>query len=385
MRTPIIASVWLLMVFCLITPVFSGGAPEQKNPAALENSLWTAENYNYEKLVEAAKKEGTLTVRWHSGRVPDSAKAFEAAYGIKVVATGRFDDAENVELLRRETEANNVQVDVLTLDDKTLITDFIRSGIVVSWTPPDLASRITDESKNPQIYLYQPVVLGYNPDVYKTSPVTNLWELTEEKWRGRVAICDPNIQTYMWHLFSGAIDKADDFAKAYRDYYGKPLVTQEKNAGWEWAIRMFKNNMLSTQHDTEVAKAIGSPGQKNPPVGFFTMTRFRDAQEQNLHLAFDPNVKPYIGFALPTHVIIPAKAPHPNAARLWVRWVLTQEGHKPWSGVIGGFSPNIDVKPADNPVGGWDQWVKRLIIYDAENSIRNRQELSDLYLINRQK
>jgi iron(III) transport system substrate-binding protein len=113
------------------------------------------------------------------------------------------------------------------------------------------------------------------------------------------------------------------------------------------------------------------------------MTRFRDAKEQNLSLAFDPNVKPYLGFALPTYVIIPAKAPHPNAARLWVRWVLTQEGHKPWSGVIGGFSPNIDVAPADNPVGGWDQWVEKLMIYDAANSARIRQDLIDLYLINR--
>jgi len=377
----------ILMALVLImasSVVFAGGGGQSSSSGGTTTKdEWSPGNYNFDKMVEAAKKEGTVTVRWHSGRAPDSAKDFEAKYGIKVVVSGRFDDPENIELLRRENEANNVQVDVLTLDDKELIKDFIRTGLVTSWTPPDLASRITDESKDPQVYLYQPVVLGYNSSVYSTSPVTNLWELTEEKWRGKVVLCDPNIQTYMWHLFSGAIDKSDEFAKAYQDYYKSPLVTKEKNAGWEWVIRMFKNNMLLVQHDTDVSKAIGSPGQSSPPVGFFTMTRFRDAKEQNLSLAFDPNVKPYIGFAMPTYMMTPVKAPHPNAARLWMHWVLTSEGHKPWSGVIGGFSPNVDVKPADNPVGGWDAWVKKLIIYDAANSAKNRQELQDLLLINR--
>ncbi|MDR2740101.1 MAG: hypothetical protein LBB68_09785, partial [Treponema sp.] len=81
MKPSIAIFVSFLMIFCLITPAFSGGAPEQKKPAAEENPAWTIAGYNYDKLVEAAKQEGTLTVRWHSGRAPDSAKAFEGAYG----------------------------------------------------------------------------------------------------------------------------------------------------------------------------------------------------------------------------------------------------------------------------------------------------------------
>jgi iron(III) transport system substrate-binding protein len=376
-----------LLLGCLAAgPLFSGGGQEQKPATAPENVLWTDQGYDLDKLIAAAQQEGSLTVRWHSGRAPDSAKKFEETYGIKVTASPRFDDSENIERLRREMEANNVQVDVLGIDDgATLITDFIPNGVLQSWTPPDLSANIGAESKNPQIYLWQPVIFGYNNAANSKSPITNLWELTEEKWRGKVVICDPFIQPYMWHFFSGVIEKADEFARAYEAYYKKPLVTKEANAGWEWVIRMFKNNMLAVQHDTDVAKAIGSPGQSDPPVGFFTLTRFRDAKEQNLSLGYDAAVTPYSGFALPTFVAIPTKAPHPNAARLWTRWVLTQEGHLPWSGVIGGFSPNKAVQPAENPLGAWDKWVEKLLIFDEVQSAKIRQELQDLYLINRGK
>lgn len=374
----------LLMTCVLTSTVFLGCARGQRDaPQVVTKDWWSPENYCYDTLVEAARREGSVTVRWHSGRVLDAARAFEAAYGIRVLTTGRFDEQEIVELLRREHAANNVQADAITLEDEELINEFIRLGLITNWVPPDLAHRITSESLNPLVYLYQPVVLGFNSAVYNTSPITNLWELTEERWRGKVALCDPFIQPYMWHLFSGAIDKADEFEQAYMELYGRPLVTQEKNAGWEWVIRMFRNNMLLVRHDTEVARAIGSPGQTEPPVGFFTLTRFRDAAEQNLNLGFCPNVVPFVGFALPTFAIIPVNAPNPNAARLWIRWVLTSEGHEPWSSVIGGFSPNIDVTPADNPLGGWDKWVNKLIIFDGINSARNREELQDLLLINR--
>ncbi|MDR1249999.1 MAG: ABC transporter substrate-binding protein [Treponema sp.] len=386
MKSKFIVGLFLMSGFLLTGPVFGGGEQqEQKKGVPVEEPLWTAQGYDYNKLVEAAKQEGSLTVRWHSGRAPDSAKKFEETYGIKVTATPRFDDSENIERLRREVEANNVQVDVVGIDDgATLINDLIPNGVLTSWTPPDLAAGIGAESKNPQIYLWQPVIFGYNSAVYPNkAPISNLWELTEEKWKGKVVICDPQIQPYMWHFFAGVIEQADLFAQAYQAYYGRPLVTQEENAGWEWVLRMFKNGMITVQHDTDISKAIGSPGQSDPPVGFFTLTRFRDAQEQNLSLGFDPNVKPYAGFALPTFVAIPVKAPHPNAARLWTRWVLTQEGHQPWSGVIGGFSPNSAVPAAPNPLGTWDKWVEKLLIIDEVKSSQVRQDLQDLFMINR--
>jgi hypothetical protein len=77
------------------------------------------------------------------------------------------------------------------------------------------------------------------------------------------------------------------------------------------------------------------------------------------------------------------EAPHPNAARLWARWVLTQKGHQPWSDVIGGFSPNSTVPAAANPFGSWDKWIEKLLIIDEVKSSQIRQDLQDLFMINR--
>lgn len=360
---------------------FAGGAAEEADEF-VDDELWTEAGYDYDALVAAAQEEGELTVRWHSGRAPDAADAFEEKYGISVTATPRFDDSENIERLRREHESGTVQADVLGMDDGAVIlTEFMPQGVVTSWTPPDLAEFIGPESQDPQIYLWQPVIFGFNSDVYDEAPISNLWELTEDEWSGKFALADPPIQPYMWHFFAGVIDRADEFEAAYESHYGEPLETEEENAGWEWVVRMFENNMIAVEHDTDVANAIGAPGQSDPPMGIHTLTRFRDAQEQELYLGFDENIEPFAGFALPTYAIIPTAAPNPNAARLWVRFVLTEEGHFPWSGVIGGFSPNETVAPADNPLGSWDQWLEHLMLFDPVQSAEVRQELVDLFMI----
>lgn len=374
----------LVLVVLISMPAIAGGAPEV---AAVTDDQphWTVDGFDYDALVAAAQAEGTVTIRWHSGRAPRAAEAFEAKYGIRTIATPRFDDSENIERLRREHEARNVQADVLGMDDgAVIITEFIPRGMVTSWTPPDLATLIPEAAQDPQVYLYQPVVFGFNSNIYDRSPISNLWELTEPQWAGRFAFADPPIQPYMWHFFAGIIAHADAMEAAYRAHYGRPIVLTEENAGWEWVVRVFKNNPLAVRHDTDVAKAVGAPGQSTPPIGLYTLTRFRDAQEQELHLGFDPGIEPFAGFALPTYAVIPTNAPNPNAARLWVRFVLTEEGHFPWSGVIGGFSPNQTVQPAENPLGTWDQWQDVLMLFDPVQSAEVRRDLIDLWLTHAQ-
>ncbi|MFA5448217.1 MAG: ABC transporter substrate-binding protein [Sphaerochaeta sp.] len=369
----------------LISSLSAGGKKEESSPAAFkEEVFWTAEGYDYDALVKAAQAEGSLVARWQSGRAPQAAEVFEKKYGIKTVASPRFDDSENIERLRREYQAGNVQVDILGMDDGAIIlSEFIPNGMVVSWTPPDLAPYISEAEQYPQVVYWQPCVIGFNNAVYSESPVKNLWELTEEKWRGKFVTCDPQIQPYMWHFFAAVIDHADEFDAAYEALYGKKLVTEQENAGWEWVARIFANNPIAVEHDTEVSKAIGSPGQTNPPVGIHTLTRHRDAKEQNLNLGFDPNIVPAVGFAMPTYMAIPTKAPHPNAARLWARFLLTEEGSFPWTDTVGGFSPNQTIQAsADNPfTSSWGEWLDVLLMFDPVQSAAVRRDLIDMWLM----
>ncbi len=268
-----------------------------------------------------------------------------------------------------------------------ILSEFIPKGMVVSWTPPpDLAQYIDDKEEYPQVVYWQPCIIGYNSDIYSESPIKNLWELTEEKWRGKFVTCDPpQIQPYMWHFFAAAIDHGDGFADAYQKRYGEKLETTYENAGWEWVARLFANNPIAVEHDTEVAKAIGSPGQTDPPpIGIHTLTRHRDAKEQNLHLGVDPNIIPAVGFAMPTYMVIPTNAPHPNAARLWARFLLTEEGSfPPWTTVVGGFSPNQTISASkDNPfTSSWSEWLDVLLMFDPMQSAAVRRDLIDMWLM----
>lgn len=381
--------IMLAIGLVLILPVTAAGTKEQAQEPQFEGEpFWTVKGYDYDKLVAAAQAEGSLVARWQSGRAPQAAQAFEAKYGIKTVASPRFDDSENIERLRREVQAGNVQVDILGMDDGAIIlSEFIPKKMVVSWTPPDLAQYIDDKEEYPQVVYWQPCIIGYNSAVYSESPIKNLWELTEEQWRGRFVTCDPQIQPYMWHFFAAAIDHGDEFAAAYELRYGKKLVTKYENAGWEWVAQLFANSPIAVQHDTEVAKAIGSPGQTNPPIGIHTLTRHRDAKEQNLNLGFDPNVVPAVGFAMPTYMVIPVDAPHPNAARLWARFLLTEEGSFPWTNVVGGFSPNQTIAASkSNPYTSlWGEWLDVLLMFDPVQSAEVRRDLIDMWLMSQKK
>ncbi len=44
---------------------------------------------------------------------------------------------------------------------------------------------------------------------------------------------------------------------------------------------------------------------------------------------------------------IAAFAPHPNAAKLYIRFSLTPEGAAPWWGVMGDWPSRSDVPPAE--------------------------------------
>lgn len=377
----------ILGLICVF-PLIGAGAKETKKAEFVDEPHWTVEGYDYDKLVAAAQAEGSLVARWQSGRAPQAAKVFEEKYGIKTIASPRFDDSENIERLRREYQADNVQVDILGMDDGGIImAEFIPNNMVVSWTPPDLAQFIDKKEQYPQVVYWQPCIIGYNSSVYSESPVKNLWELTEPKWKGKFVTCDPQIQPYMWHFFAAVIDHGDEFAAAYEALYGKALQTKYKNAGWEWVARMFANDMIAVQHDTEVAKAIGSPGQSDPPMGIHTLTRHRDAKEQSLFLGFDENVIPAVGFAMPTYMVIPTKAQHPNAARLWARFLLTEEGSFPWTTVVGGFSPNQTIQASsDNPfTSSWGEWLDHLLMFDPLQSAAVRRDLIDMWLMSQKK
>lgn len=363
---------WTLIIMCIIlNPVLAGGSESE-------------EDFDLDALISAAQEEGELIAYWHSSRIKKAGALFEEKYGIIVKGT-KMNDSEQTQRILREVDSGNVQVDVVGYDDGgTLITQLIPQGYVTSWTPPDLEDKLSAEDKDPLIYLWQPRFFGYNSEVYgETSPVDNIWQLTDEEWGNKIIIRDPQVTTSQLGFFAAIISYSDLMEQAYRDHYGEELVTNEENAGWEFLKRLFQNGVLVLGSDGDVAEAVGAAGQTDPPIGMYTYTKHRDIEDKNLHLGICLDMKPYMGYALPTYVAIVNGAKHPNAAKLFTHFVLTEEGVAPWAlHDLGGYSPNKEVSMhPDDELGGWEDWKKLMFIFDPAEAIKIRQDLQDFWLL----
>lgn len=88
-----------------------------------------------------------------------------------------------------------------------------------------------------------------------------------------------------------------------------------------------------------------------------------------------------MGYALPTYLVMAKNAPHPNAAKLFIHYLLTPEGMAPWTvDDMGGFStnPNAFVNPMNE--GTWADWEKKLVTLDLKAAANLRQKVSDFWL-----
>jgi ABC-type Fe3+ transport system substrate-binding protein len=343
----------------------------------------TKETFDLDALIAAAKKEGSLTAYMTSSRVTNAGANFEKAYGIKVNGT-KMADPEQTERLVRETDSKNNQVDVLAYEDAvTLQSRLIPQGYAVSWVPPDLANVVPVKYQTPLIYQMQPRMFGYNTGVYgNTCPFTNVWQLTEAKWKGKVLLRDPAQTPANVAFFATLVSQPKILEDAYKDLYGKALTTKEENAGYEFLKALAKNDPVMMAADGDVGDAVGAAGQKDPPIGMYTLTKHRDVADKGLKIATCRAMSPFMGYQLPTYLVMAKNAPHPNAAKLFVHFLLMPEGFKPWSDDMGGFStnPNVPVNPMNE--GSWADWEKKLIQLDIDAAAKFRQKVSDFWLTN---
>ena len=63
-------------------------------------------------------------------------------------------------------------------------------------------------------------------------------------------------------------DVPDQLAASYKELYGKELTLSDgcENAGYEFLKRLHDNEPIFTSSSDEIAEAVGTKGQTNPPV-----------------------------------------------------------------------------------------------------------------------
>lgn len=330
-----------------------------------------------EELIEAAKKEGKLVVYSTTSRVSLAAENFEKLYGIKV-ETANLKDGELVKKVSLEVSGKVAGADmVLCQDGARVYGELINLGYLVNYVPFSLADQIPPENQNPLVFQFCDKIFVFNSEKSEETPVTNIWQLTEPEWKGRVQFKNPPQEgvnsNFLTMLTS---DKwAAKIAQAYKDYYGKEIVLTTENAGYEWMKGFFKNAVLGTS-DSNIAENVGTKGQKEQLMGLFVLSKLRYAAKKNLALAPIKEMQPFSGFYYPIYAQLTANAQNVNAAKLFIEYLLTEEGFAPWKSDIGSYSgnPQVPCNEADEDI---NFWAARLVREEPQYSYENRAKVEE--------
>jgi iron(III) transport system substrate-binding protein len=341
------------------------------------------EAFDLDALIEAARSEPPITVYAVTGKIVDTAQAFSEKYDIQ--AEGRkVNEADQVELLIRESQAGNIVGDVsVAADVAAVAAQLMPNGIVESWVPGDIAANIAPEWADPLVLVNDPHVFAYNTEVFDACPVTNIWQLTEHEHARRLAMLDPLVKPNYADWFNQMETHHDgEMAAAYEAHFGAPLETDERSATAAW-VRGYAENQPLLGDSTSVADAIGAPGQAEPFFGLTSVAKFRDNEAKGLKLGLCTGMEPFIGWFYPGPGLIAAGTKSPNAARLFIHYLLTAEGIAPQT-IDGKISTNSDVPiPEDEPSGiaGHLDRVMGFSMATAHDDFDARQDWQDFWRI----
>jgi iron(III) transport system substrate-binding protein len=376
--------VQLILTVLIITISFCGCEANDTNEAI---TVWEKEanltaHETPEQLYAAALNEDTLVVYSTSTRMLDVAASFQKQYPGLTVRVVDIREDEMYIKLQEDFDEGTVTCDVVCSADGrgVMVNEFIPGGVVYKYTPFDIADKMIGTGEDALLMLVSEAsMLYYNDQYYDAPPVTNWWELTEEAWRGKVAMPNPARSLTTMAVFGTFIKESDAMAAAYESLYGKALVLQDGESAGEAFVRMLvENDAMVVNSSDEVADTVGAPGTASWAVGIMVSSKMRlRSIGYNLHYC-DP-MEPFDGVATPVNIMMAGGAKNVNAAKLFIRWVLGEadgkgDGYKPYL-QSGAWSMRSDVS-SETPI---QQEGLELIYIDREYIYDHKDEIAALW------
>lgn len=308
-----------------------------------------------DQLYQQAKKEGSV-VMYTS--VPsfllDRWKAlFEKEYPGVPVTYFRSGTGKVLARIESERRAGRVGGDVIWLADPTTFVGLVKSNALESYQPPEWNS-ITLAKEPHGYYIAGRILVGVllvNKQVLPNPP-TSFGDLTKPEYKGRIAIASP--------LISGSTNIVDG------------AMLKDPRFGWPYFEALKKNDVLVLGDVPDVARSVAS-GERAVGISLTLYKYQPEFKNSPMEIVF-----PSEGAVLvPSPVGVLAKSPHPAAAKLFYRFllspaaqaVLAESGIYPARGDApppAGLPPLKGMKTLD-PDPDW------IITHQQENNARWRQ------------
>ena len=346
----------------------SGGAA----PAPAEKAAWEKQ---WDDLVAAAKKEGALVLVTNLGPgFKDAAAAFEKAFpGVSVELITQLASSFAPKAVQ-ERQAGVYSYDVTTQPNGTVPLTLIPAGAMDPIRPllvrPDVLddkswqggfeAGFPDKDKKWGYAAFQEVhrAVWINTDLIKEGEIKTFDDLLNPKWKGKIVGGDP--RTYgggWWPGTTMRLKRNDDslIKRLFKDQ--EVAISRDGRQQIEFLIRGSYSIGILASTASLLPEFLAQGVGKN--IKWVPMDEM-DNLNGGISVAFVFN-----------------RAPHPNAAKLFVNWLFTKEGSTIWSKAAGTNSRRTDVPPHDLqlvPTPG-----RRLIAIDRDefaDEWRKTQELA---------
>ncbi len=294
-----------------------------------ENALGTNAmvEENWDDIVARATQEGEVVVYSSSGRIAKLADHFQALYPGITLTLFDLGSVKTIEKTVREQDAGIFNVDVITTGNSgQVIYELLNNGRIFNYVPAHFADRIPQENQDPLlIRVNEAIVFFYNTDANPDgAPISNVWELTQEQYRGRVGIKDPMASGSSLMGLATLVQNPEEMAAAYERLTGEALVLGDgvPDAGYEFVRRLLANDVVIFKSGSKLADAAGAAGQDDAMIAMTNMTYIsRNDSKGNVN-AIMADLDPVSRMVYPTFMSIAANAPHPNAAKVFIAYLL---------------------------------------------------------------
>ena len=258
-------------------------------------------------LEEAARKEATLT--WYIAQVDGETaevmgRAFTAKYpGIKVSVI-RTTGQVAYERLLQDLKNNAPQCDVFSTTDISHMPALKKRNEIAQFVPENAAAMAPAfQGLGEDGYFYPTtstlMMIIYNTLRVKPEEAPKNWtDLLDPKWKGRIAFGHP--------AFSG--------------YVGCWTLAMRTLYGWQFFDKLAKNNPRIGRSGNDPITLLNA-GECNAGLGPLATTLLSSAKGNPIAIQY-----PTDGSLLcigPSAVM--ARAPHPNAGRLFMNWLLSKD------------------------------------------------------------
>lgn len=360
----------ILSIVVALTLVFALCA--SASAETVEEALVAASTMTNDELYEKAKEEmangAQLNFYSTTSFAEKAADNFMAAYpelSGKVVYA-EIDDVETYTILTSTigSGVSNSADMALTQNGADLKTYLLNEGLTCSYFPAALRDVVEEANQSPAVVTFINSLMIYHNGNGSVN-LTNVWELTEEQWKGKVFFKDPTNETvninFLIMLTSDEWNQR--LASAYEAYYGKAWEAGEfESPAYEWIDGFLDNVNYTYTSASKMAAGVASGAPGN--MGLFVFSKLRKVDEtdrKNLTVVqFENDVDCFAGFMYAVYATVCKDTECPYTCALFINYLLSEEGfagEKSWNSSQGYYSPNTTIlKPEgieDEPYGYW--------------------------------